>query len=98
MNTKLFKQYETTELKYKALEAERKELKEQIMQELKKAKLEKVESEYGKFTIASRPVYTYSDKVTELLEKVKIVKIKEEQKGIATNTPTEYVLFTANKD
>lgn len=98
MNTKLFEQYEVTEAKYKVLEAERKELKEQIMLELKKAKVEKVESEFGKFTIASRPVYTYSDKIIALLEKVKIAKVKEEQKGIAVNTPTEYILFTANKD
>jgi len=98
MNSTLLKQYAATEIKYKALEAERNELKSQIMEEMKSEKLAKVESKFGKFTIASRPVYTYSDKVAALIDKVKVAKVKEEQKGIAISTPTEYVLFTANKD
>ena len=92
------KKYAELQARIKGMELMRDQLKEEIIEELHKDKLEKVESEYGKFTISARRSYTYTESVKKLEEKVKLAKIKEEEKGLATPKVTEYLTFTPVKD
>lgn len=52
---------------------------------------------YGKFTVYTTTSYTYTDAVKKLEEKVKIAKVKEEQKGLATKKETPSLRFTLAK-
>lgn len=90
------KKYAALRSKIEALQNEELELKAEILEYLQKQKLEKVESDYGKFTVASRRNYKYSDRVAELEEKVKMAKDKEVQKGIAKESITNYLVFKSN--
>lgn len=96
MKTEL-KKYAKLQEQIKDLELQRDGLKQVIIEELHKDKLDKVESDYGKFTISYRTSYTYTPKVDALVEKVKLAKIKEEEQGLATACTTEYLTFTPVK-
>lgn len=95
MEPKLLKQYQALREKREGIEAEEALLKAEIVASLKKAGIEKTETNWGTFTIASRTSYKYSEKVKALEEKVKLAKVKEEQKGTATPSVTEYMVYTA---
>ena len=90
------KQQEYAEVKAQIKELTDKEsvLKQEIIEDMESKGLSKDETEFGTFSIASKKTYTYSDKVNDLAEKVKIAKHKEEQKGIATiKTDTRYMIY-----
>lgn len=92
------KKYAEINNRIKGMELMRDQLKEEIIEGLHKQKLQKVESEYGKFTISARRSYAYTEAVKKLEEKVKLAKIKEEEKGLATEKVTEYLTYTPVKD
>lgn len=98
MQKELLKKYANIEAKLRTLEEERLAFRAQILSDLQKNKLDKVQSDYGSFTVSSRKTWTYSDTVTALAEKLKITKSKEEVKGIAKATINEYLLFNPNKE
>lgn len=91
------KKYAKLQEQIKDLELQRDGLKQEIIGALHKEKLDKVESDYGKFTISYRTSYTYSEKVDALVEKVKLAKVKEEEQGVAEARTTEYLTFTPLK-
>lgn len=93
MQTKLLAQYHLIEQEYKAIEGKRQALREKIVETLKKEGLEKIESDYGSFTVARRSTWVYSKTVKNIEEKLKIAKTKEQQKGIAKSSETEYLLY-----
>ena len=95
---KELKTYAELQLEIKDLEMRRDALKEVIIDALHKEKLDKVESDYGKFTISHRTSYTYTEKVKALEQKVKLAKVKEEETGDAEPKTTEYLTFTPVKD
>ena len=97
MENTLLKEYVKLEEKFKALEEERTMLRLQILKDLKKNKVEKVESEYGFFTVCTKVLWIYTDAVRKLEEKAKIAKVKEQQRGLAKAVELEYLLFKANK-
>lgn len=93
-----FRQYSAVMSQIKLLEEERDTLKREIVDTLEKDGTEKVETEWGKFTVAHRTSYQYSDKVDKIVERLKIAKIREEEKGIAKATETKYLVYTLNKE
>jgi hypothetical protein len=95
MDTTLLKKLQLTEAAYKQIEAERTDLRAQVIDMMKKDKVEKSVTEYGTFTVGRRTVWTYTDVVKTLEEKVKLAKVKEQQKGLATEGATEYLVYTA---
>lgn len=96
--TTLYRQYAALMEQMKLLEEEKETLKASIISELVKEGTDKVETDWGKFTIAGRTSWKYSDKVTALSERLKLAKIREEEKGIATSTETKYLVYTLNKE
>ena len=68
-------------------------MKADILLAMEKEGEEKVESAYGSFTVGHREMWTYTEKVKELEEKVKLAKVKEEEQGKAKAKVTDYLLF-----
>ncbi len=98
MQKELLSEYVVLEAKFKALEDEKRALREKILVNLKENDLTKVDSEYGSFTVCTKTSWKYSEKVKTLEEKVKIAKDKEQKKGIAESSTSEYLLFKENKN
>lgn len=89
----LFKEYADVKHQIKALEEKEYALKEILLAELEPIRV--AETIWGKFSTATRKSYTYSEKVTALEDKVKIVKVEEQEKGIAKLKETPYLIFTS---
>lgn len=84
MKTELLGKYAELEARFSQLEAERKALREEIVAELSTNNLKHVDSPFGSFTVsAGKTSWTYSAKVKELKEKLKLAEITEQEKGIA---------------
>lgn len=97
MQNKLLVEYAVLDKHFKELEKERDILRDAIVESLKKDNLDKVESSYGDFTIAKKTSWSYTAKVKAMEDKVKIAKDKEQKKGLAKASVTEYLLFKENK-
>lgn len=94
MNNKLFEKYSNLMFEIKKMDEEKNLLRANILEELKKNKMTKTETDFGIFTAASRRSYKYTEVVKKLEEKVKLQKVKEEQKGTAKEKITEYLVYT----
>lgn len=94
MDNALLQQLEKVESAYKAIELERTELRTKIVDMLKKESVEKAVTDFGTFTVGKRTVWAYTQAVKTLEEKVKLAKVKEQQKGLATEGTTEYLVYT----
>lgn len=90
----LYALYSALDRELKKLEEEKETLRSQIISDLQSQSVDKVETDYGTFTVAHRVSYTYTDKVKALEEKVKLAKVKEEQKGLAEAKETQYLRYT----
>lgn len=93
MTNKLFAQYQALERTYKAIEKERKELREAIVANMIKDGVEKKETEFGNFTVAHKTVWGYTLAIIKMLEKVKVAQAKEQQKGTAIKSVTDYLVY-----
>ena len=93
MNQTLLKDYSKVVERRKAIEVEESTLKTAILEMMLKRNTDREETPYGCFSVARRPNYTYSKKVTKLQEAVDLRKIDEVDRGIASKGITEYVLF-----
>lgn len=98
MEKTLLKEYAKLREKIADLEKTEKILKEAIIKDMEKNKLEKLESEFGNFTKAARKVWSYSKKVLKLEEEVKLKKIEEQEKGVAKMSETVYLVFKQNNE
>jgi hypothetical protein len=93
----IYKQLATIQAQRKVLEAQEAEVKLAIMNEMEKHEVESVTNKYGKFTYSARRSWIYSEAVDRMMEKIKLAKLKEEKRGIATPKITNYLTFTPNK-
>lgn len=82
----------------KGLETRESDLKMEIVKEMEAESLDKVESDYGNFTIGRRKTWSYSDKVAQIEEKLRIQRFTEQEKGIAKSSETPYLIFKAVKE
>lgn len=97
MQKELLVEYVKLDQEFKLLEDKKQELRERIVADFKKNKLEKVESEFGNFTICEKETWKYTDAVKKIEDRLKIARIKEQDKGIATASTSEYLLFKGNE-
>ena len=67
------------------------------MDEMAAKKIDKLESDYGKFTIAEKTSWTYTKEIEDMAEELKVAKIKEEQSGKAKPSAKEYLVYTPLK-
>ncbi len=94
----MYKEYAKLETQIKELELKKEAMRGIILKELEKQGVISEITKYGTFSRASRTSYKYSDKVAALVEKVKLAKIREEEKGLAQASSTTYLVFTAPKN
>ncbi len=98
MNNKALIEYAALEAEYRALEAKREAMRENIVNMFLKAKIDKMEVDnVGSFTVGRRTSWTYTDAVKKIEERLKIARTKEQQKGLAKSSETEYLLFKEPK-
>lgn len=84
----LYIQYAKVNNMFGVLKERKEELGALIVGEMQLKKELKKEFEFGKFTVASRETWEYSD---DLKAKVDKLKTKEEKKGIAIKKVTNYL-------
>jgi len=96
MNLQKLEKYATIKEKIQALTEEEAVLKKIIIEDMQKSKVEKVESTFGKFTVAKgRMTWEYSDVLKKKSEDIKLRQVKEQQKGTATVVyGLPYLIFT----
>lgn len=75
------------------LEAKREGIRTKILETLISENIEKDQTSVGTFSIAHKTTWVYSPAVKALDEKLKIKKIQEQKKGIATVARNPYLLF-----
>ena len=80
--------------KIKSLEEERDMLRASIVDDMRKEKVTKKETDWGIFTRAIRANWSYTQAVSKLKEKVKLAEVREQNTGKAKKTETEYLRFT----
>ena len=98
MDQKKFAEYVALEAQLAQLEDKKQAMRLDILEDLKKSGLEKVESElFGTFTVAHKATWKYSDAVLKKQEALKIAQHKEQEKGIATKIESDYLLFKPAK-
>ena len=93
MNTSKLARYAELKSAVKEAETEMKVLNEEITAELEKAKLDEVETEYGKFYFTSRSKWTYPELIVKEEELLKTHKKEAEQKGTATREDMKILTF-----
>ncbi|MGV8131604.1 MAG: hypothetical protein ACP5N7_05900 [Candidatus Pacearchaeota archaeon] len=94
----MYKEYADIKLQMKYLESKADELKVKMIQELRTIDGEKVENEYGKFSIGRRNNWTYSTKLEAKKQDIKVMEIEEQEKGVAKLKVTEFVTFKEIKN
>jgi len=92
-----YQEYAVIDSQIKQLTEKKEVLKLLILGDMYNQKLEKKDSEFGKFTIAKIKKWTYPDKVLELEEKFKTAKAKAESNGDATYEEQDSLRFTGIK-
>lgn len=92
--TNIYKEYAQTKQKIQALQEKEATLKEIILTTLQKEGIEKEERTEGVFTIARRAIWKYTTTIKKLEEKLKVQKVKEQQRGDAKASYTTYLVFT----
>lgn len=98
MNTGIYAQLAVIQAKRKRLEERENALKAEILQDMAEGDQTSIVNTYGKYTMAFRQTYKYSDKITSMVEKVKLAKLKEEKNGTAVMNQKGYLVFTPNKE
>ena len=97
MITDLYSEYGILDAQIKELETKKESLRKFILEDMQKKGEDKKDTDFGKFTIAKTRKWEYSEKVSELSEKYKALKAKEESCGIATCVESEILKFISVK-
>lgn len=92
--TKL-KEFLKIDEEYKAIGEKRDAIRAEILADFQKNKINKLDTDYGTFTVQGKTTYKYSATVDKLSDKLKLAKVKEEQNGTAKASVTEFIRFTA---
>ncbi len=96
MNT-LYDEYAVLDAQLKDLESKKDQLRGLILKQMTDNGEEAVDTAVGKFSITKRKTWTYTAKVTDLADKLKATKAKEESTGDATYTEESSLRFTQIK-
>lgn len=97
MDTKKIKEFLKLLAKMDDLKIAYEASRQALIEDMQKSKLEKAETDFGTFTRAKKSSWSYTEKVKELKEKVKVQEIKEQNSGVATKVENEYLRYTPVK-
>lgn len=85
----IYEQYKTIRNQMSILEIQESELKKKIIEDM----VAQGKIKEGPITLASRKNYKYSPAVKEFEDQIKIMKVEEQEKGIATVEVTQYITY-----
>ncbi len=92
-----YDEYAILDAQIKEMENKKDELRGLILRDMVEAGEEAIETAVGKFSVTKLKTWTYTSKVTDLQDKFKALKAKEESTGDATYTEKESLRFTQIK-
>ena len=94
-NEELIAEYRRLDDEGRRIEAELKNIKEEVLKRLEAVGQKWVQSNRGAFSVITKTTYAYSVKVKEAEIKLKALKETEEETGKATPKESKYVKFDA---
>jgi hypothetical protein len=97
MKENLYDEYFILVEKEKEITLLKDKMREAILIDMSKRKVDKEVHALGSFTIAKLKRWTYSEKVKTLEQKYKASKAKEESTGVATYTDVDSLKVTPSK-
>jgi hypothetical protein len=97
MQDKLLEKYHELTLQIEALEEQKSALSGEIQTALKIDGLEKLQCQFGTFSLVKTSKYTFTDAVKTLEEAAKAMKEEEKASGKATVEEKETLRFQAKK-
>lgn len=97
MNKELFESYSKLNREIELLEEKKEKLKIDIIEEMEKEEVDKINAEYGTFFFSIRKSWKYSDAVKKLADKLSEKKKEEEQTGTAEATESKSLTFRPTK-
>lgn len=92
-----YEEYALLDAQIKDLENKKDSLRVNILKDMVEKGETKVKTTMGNFSVTKLKKWEYSDAVSELNEKYKALKAKEESTGVATYTETESLRFDSIK-
>lgn len=92
-----FKRLAAIQAKKDALEDEEKELRAVCLAIIQKAGVDRVEADYGVFSVMKRKTWAYSTAVADAQQEIFELKKSEEESGAATCTTSESLRYQAKK-
>jgi hypothetical protein len=92
----LFKKYAGIKNAIKDLEDQKEVLQDALLKEVLVAKDKKVELPFGKFSVTTRKAYKYSEAVENKKEELDLLKIEEQENGLATATESHSLVYKEN--
>ncbi len=94
----LYKEYAVLKAEQHLLEDKISEVNKKIVEDMASRETSESDTVWGKFTIATKKRYEYSDKVADLEERVKLAKLDEQERGKAKVVESNYLVFSPKKD
>lgn len=95
---KLTQEYYELDSQIKSLEERKDKLRKEILFGMKEDGKDKLEEDFGKFSIMSVRRFSYTENVIKAQENVKIMKKAEESMGLATVKVFDTLRFTSKKE
>lgn len=98
INKVIFKKYSSLCIEIKQLEALKKDIASQCLDEMEKEKAKQVRSDEGVFSIMIRKSWEYTAEVTMIEGKLKARKTKEQAEGLAKAEEIPTLRFQAGEE
>lgn len=98
MDKKLFKQYAELKAARDELDEKMSKINGKILEALVDARMDRYNAEFGVFSVVPRKTWKYSDKVNQTEVKLKQLKEKEQESGVAQFEESQSLRFTPSKD
>ena len=100
-NKDLFIKYQEFTSQIKELESQKKIIADEILSEMKKINADKVQSDFGSFSVATRKTYEFiasaKMKIDSAKNKVKDLEAEAIREGLAKEKVTESIRFTPKR-
>jgi len=93
MDKNKLKRYSDLKLQEKALKAQMSILNSEILQMLNDENADKIESDFGVFTLVPKKTWKFSDSIDTAKKNIKMLQEEEQADGTATYTESHYLMF-----
>lgn len=93
MSNKAFKRYAEIKAQMKVLEEEGKKISESLVADLVEAGTKQIKNTFGTFSLIERKVWTYSNHVKKLKERLQYQESLEQLNKVATFTTNKSIMY-----